>query len=787
MRRLLPLLLLLLAVPAGARPVVVGRVGLVAGGALSADAIGTGARDGRALVTVRIPGGADALRRAGFDAYPLAGDVAGLRADADELRRLLTQSAVLTVEERRILQPLLDASGLAIGAPAARAETGLDGRGVLVGVVDTGADFRHADLRRADGSTRIAAMLDFAHPRGGLHPELPDYNGGALWLRGDIDAALAAQASGIPPAVSVDERDTNGHGTHVSGIALSNGLATDRGFASGRYVGIAPGAELIAVQGTHGNATFTDSDVLVGCRFAVEQAQRLGQPLVVNLSLGSNGGPHDGTSDLELALDQLFPVTQPGLALVVAAGNEGARDQHAGAWALDGTVSMPVSSPTSHQPDAQLAFEIWYAGSLSISVRSPSGRVVGPVAHGAMREGAQSPDGQVLIDNGSSSPRRADGRQAASVTIVGPTGAAPAAGIWTLVFDGQASRWDTWITTEPTAGSSARFLETLAEDDRLALPGTARSAITVGSFVTRNQWTTIDAKLIARTQVIGSVSSFSSSGPTADGRFAPDVLAPGEYIMSTLSSDASPDNPSSAFFYAPGDHLAWGDDGLHAVLRGTSQAAPHVTGAAALLLQANPTLTGNQLREILRVTSRDEGRGFTPRYGFGKLDVVAALRFLGGARGSAVSPSASAVAVSRDQLPPGDDVTVVTVTPRADDGTAVGPGHRVTITASAGDPVGDVIDTGVGRYERTFAPHAPRGTTAVVSATVDGVPLSTHPSIYIVNSRADIGAPFAAGGCSVARSSTATAPGAVLLLAVVVIFVAARKSRRHRLARTLGA
>src|SRR5262245_679331 len=138
MRRSLALLLLLLGLvgaDAAARPVVAGRVGLVAAGPLAADTIGDGARDGRALITVRLPGGADALRRAGVDARQLAGDVAELRATAADLRRLLELPQVISVEERRILRPTMDAAGPAVGAPAARAETGLDGTGVLISVV----------------------------------------------------------------------------------------------------------------------------------------------------------------------------------------------------------------------------------------------------------------------------------------------------------------------------------------------------------------------------------------------------------------------------------------------------------------------------------------------------------------------------------------------------------------------------------------------------------------------------------------------------------------------------
>ncbi len=797
MRRSLPLIINValaaaIAPNAFAAPTIVGRVGLVAAGQLPAAALGTGtpasrASDGRALVTVRIPGGGARLRQAGFDARLLAGDIADLRATPDDLRRLVALPGVLAVEERRILHPLLDASGPAVHAPAARAATGLDGTGTLVAIIDTGADFRHADLRHSDGTTRIAAILDYASPRGNLHPELPDYNGGAIWLAPDIDGTLTADGGGPPAATPVQELDFNGHGTHVSGIAASNGLATGNGLPAGRYVGIAPGAGLVVVQGTHDDATFTDSDIVTGCRFALDEATSLGLPVVANLSLGSNSGPHDGTSDLEVALDALFPPDQPGRALVIAAGNEAGRDQHAGAWALDGRVTIDVETANSTQADAQLAFEIWHTGTFSITVVSPTGHHYGPVKNGASFNGPTTSEGQVLVDNGASSGPRADGRQPASVTVVGPAGASPGGGNWQLVFDGNAPRWDVWISDDPSAATPAHFLDRVAEDDRLDMPATAHNAITVGSFISRVGWTTVDGKAAMESGVVGNPSSFSSNGPTADDRFAPDVLAPGEYVVSALSSDASPDQPTSAFFVAPGDHITWGDDGVHGVLRGTSQAAPHVTGAIALLFQADPTLTASAVREILRVTANDGGAGFTPKLGFGKLDVLAAANFALGARGSAVSATASSVGVSRDLVPPGDETTVVTVTPRADDGTPLGAGHAVLITASAGDPTGDVVDIGSGRYERTFAAHAPRGTTAQVSVTVDGVALAAHPSIYIVNARSEIGAPFVAGGgCAIGP-----APGDSGLLAgplfAMALLVARRKSRRRAPGRTLDA
>jgi hypothetical protein len=147
------------------------------------------------------------------------------------------------------------------------------------------------------------------------------------------------------------------------------------------------------------------------------------------------------------------------------------------------------------------------------------------------------------------------------------------------------------------------------------------------------------------------------------------------------------------------------------------------------------------------------------------------------------------VGVSRDVVPPGDETAIVTVTARANDGTVLGSGRAVAITASAGDPIGDVVDVGSGRYERTFVAHAPRGTIATVSATVDGVTLAAHPSIYMVNTRAEIGAPFAAGGgCSLPPTADRTSRPGVLFCVLALLAIAtassARAIRRNSCARS---
>jgi len=198
----------------------------------------------------------------------------------------------------------------------------------------------------------------------------------------------------------------------------------------------------------------------------------------------------------------------------------------------------------------------------------------------------------------------------------------------------ELGRVDGWVTT-----GNAEFVG--LSDDRtrlISIPGTAAEAITVGAYVSKTAYvdstgTEHSASLV---EGIGSLAFFSSPGPTRDARQKPEITAPGFLIGSTRSLDAAETKHSS-------DPHRILPDGMHYIEFGTSQAAPHVTGAIAIVLEKNPLLDAPQIKQILMSTARtDSFTDALPRplprpipdlgeripqifWGAGKLDVQAAL------------------------------------------------------------------------------------------------------------------------------------------------------------------
>ena len=735
---------------------------------------------GMLRVLVRLEPGVSAGVLRGFHTERAAGTVVPVRVAPDRLQKLAATPGVLVVEACRTLRPHLDRSLPETGAISVHQDLGLDGKGVIVGVVDTGLDFRHKDFQTKDGKTRIAYLLDFS--QAASDPASKWTFGARAFSRKEIDTQLDLdRALGKEAPALVNHRDLSGHGTHVAGIAAGNGAAAAQGYSAHRYKGVAPGATLMGIQASEANtASFHDADVIHGIQFVFERAEALGLPAVVNLSIGTQLGPHDGTSSLATAISALTGANKPGRVMVVSAGNDGGQDIHAlGFPRLDGASRVVLQVPQYAASSArELAhLEVWYSGGdLALEVTSPGGRTIGPVSTGGLKE-VLTDEGLVKVLNAPGGSYPPNGRYKAAVIVEerGKTSVAP--GQWSLGLAGSAQRYDVYLANPAILGPKGRpvLRGPVETGSTLASPGDARGVISVGAYSTRRMWTSAAGKVAVTTVQEGQHAFFSSTGPTLDGRFLPDVAAPGEFIISALSLHANPLSPTSSFYVAAYPMVLWHEDQVRGLLRGTSQAAPHVAGVVALLLQRNPRLTIDQVRELLRVGARTDavvgqGRAWSTRWGFGKVDAARSLAVLDGKKAGPVDAAKSELATNRDLVPPGSGLTAtITVIPRDAAGLPLGPGKKIQLSTTAGR-LSAPVHIARGRYEAVLSPAgAARGATARITARLDGVELTYHPVVHLATRRDFLGQPFRAhgGGCDMGGSGDGGWMTVLLLLAAV--------------------
>ncbi|MBN1894299.1 S8 family serine peptidase, partial [bacterium] len=458
----------------------------------------------------------------------------------------------------------------------------------------------------------------------GTAPAGCDY--GSEYSREEINAAVIGGGD-------AQGKDLWGHGTHVAGIAAGSGRASGNGRPAGTYVGVAPDAELIIVKS--GNEEFLSSYIMDGVDYIFSKAQDYdaSRPVVVNLSVGTHLGPHDGTSLFERFIDQ--ELNGQGRAVVVASGNEGNRAVHAEAYLAPGsgpdTVQVGIAVP-QNEPGRRDAvrLDIWASrhSDVEVSVRTPANEILGPVTAGDIREW-ESAEGHVYVDNASGGMYPINGDVEILVDLEDAAGDGGhsdnlSAGVWRLEFRGSAGRLDAWIYQSDF--SDAAFTSHASYSTLVAEPGNAVYAITVGSYVTRVSWPSLLADPWGPGGLEGGrLSASSSPGPTRPGDFFPDtrrkpeIAAPGEYIVSALSVFKT--NPVSGYMTA--------SDSVHHAWNGTSMAAPHVTGLAALLLESNPGLDPVDIQNTIISTAKQDG--FTgdiwnPLWGFGKCDGLGAMR-----------------------------------------------------------------------------------------------------------------------------------------------------------------
>ncbi len=609
----------------------------------------------RAFITLNENATSETLSQLGVTVISSRGSIVLSEFDRDLIPALEASPAVKSINLEKPVSAKLDRARALTGIDKIHAGTDLPqaytGKGVVTGIVDGGFDPNHLNFKNADGSTRIESFCYYRPTQSGDRVE---------------------QIVGADVIPEIDTEDaTNFHGTHTLGImaggyrgkvkaATMGELSTSVDETDNPYYGIAYDSDIAIASGAS-----TDMYVAMGIETILNYSYYKKAPAVINLSLGSNLGPHDGTSALCQYIDQVSALDR--VIVCMAAGNEGALPISITKTLTSSDDNLltcfDLSEPVAEYPNVRAGQTYIYSDSEkpfviqaivvnknrgAVAMRMPLGET-----DGAMKYWATSPEFQTE-----------------STDIVSPqlakwfngyvgVGAMydKASGRYYAVVD--CMLWDN-TDTNPDAAYALGIQVTGSEGQRIDLYGdgqfnhytsfgidgfidggtdgtisdlaTGKRVVVVGAYNTRERWASLDGGIYGYdTGMVpqDEISYYTSYGTLIDGRALPHVCAPGTAIISSsneyyLEAALATDAELQAATSTEGRRYSWHQ------CAGTSMATPVVSGAIALWLEADPDLTPEDIQDIIAKTAvkdkATETSGNPVQWGAGKFDAYAGLK-----------------------------------------------------------------------------------------------------------------------------------------------------------------
>jgi len=566
----------------------------------------------------------------------VVGDIASVSLPAEAIASLLEHPSVTRLEHRVVktaelfyedstadinnnIRPVHHGQGIL--------PQGFRGEGIVLGIIDDGFEWQHPDFLTIDSNTRIKFLWDQNHVNPNYFENFYAY--GSSW---DADAIDAGDITHSP----------SGHGSHVLGSAAGNARA------AGKYIGIAPEADIVAVAINENGNDFLGS-FADGVHYIFSKATALGKPCAINSSVGTYYGSHDGR-DLYSALIDSMLLQTPGRALIQAGGNARQYNMH---WQANLRAGLADTARVWMQPVATAfsTFSYIFADTADFNGLSFSLEWIDRNTHQlkgytqtfqVLRDFSFSGNQPTLLRdtlffvNGSPVVLSIYIEQWAGVYEISVQikNTQNTNDYWQLTVSGEG-KMDIWSNANTLGssnlimnGSSAHYINPDNNQSIVGFWTCSENVITVASYQNMawlENYNGDTVSMITAGWLPPGISHFSSLGPTRDGRQKPDLAAPGGQVMSAATLATLATYRSNGYAYLDGA-------GWHVSNRGTSMSAPMVAGAAALYFQCRPEAGAQTVKTALQAAASLDSFVFVQstelpneHWGYGKLDVYALI------------------------------------------------------------------------------------------------------------------------------------------------------------------
>lgn len=533
---------------------------------------------------------AQIIKDDGYQATVINTTLVTARVPAKEVSKLSLLKDVEHIQASEKYYGLMDKVREEVGADQLHQGNGLEtpytGKGVIVGIIDQGFEYRHLAFLDDKGNPRVKVVWD---------------------RTGYGKGATSAPTTTIP--FQGDNLGSEGHATHVTGIAAGSKTKYNN------YYGIAPDADIIMIP-----STFDSNEVLEDVKYIDKYAQEHQQPWVINMSFGSTLGPHDGEDYSSKALNDVV-TTGKGHQIVLAGGNSGESKIHAThTFTQQNEVVRYIYNTGSYGVNSQ----IW-----SETADSAQHIKVRPFLYS---NGERDYQEQYEWEGNNLYEDIAPYNKKQYYTIGMSSNNLQGAKLGVEITGDPGTTIHLWTGNYYGSIADAPSDEYASGDYEMSISGgtaCADNLVTVASYVTKSQYTNQSGNTYpVNYGKEGDISTFSSHGPSLSTEPKPTVAAPGSMVISAISKYNSGFNAKSQTVVQ--DIKEGLRHFYYAANAGTSMAAPVVTGTIALWLQANPNLSSQQITDIIKATSKKDAftgeEDWNKNFGYGKIDAYEGLK-----------------------------------------------------------------------------------------------------------------------------------------------------------------